>query len=121
MNYEYDIRDIRLAQEGHRKIQWVKEHMPVLAGLEEEFRRTRPFEGVRISLSIHLEAKTAYLCQVLVAGGAILRATGSNVLSTKDDVAAALADSGISIFAYYNATQQEYHNHLLLNLQCVQL
>ncbi len=113
----YDVRDIGLAQEGHRRIQWVKEHMPLLAGLEEEFSKTRPFEGVRITLSIHMEAKTAYLCKVLVAGGADLRATGSNVLSTKDDVAAALADSGIPIFAYYNATEEEYHNHLIKALE----
>ncbi len=113
----YDVRDISLAAEGHRKIQWVKEHMPLLAGLEEEFLKTKPFEGVRITLSIHMEAKTAYLCKVLVAGGADLRATGSNVLSTKDDVAAALADSGIPIFAYYNATEEEYHNHLIKALE----
>ncbi len=114
---EYDVRNIKLAPEGHRKIQWVKEHMPVLSGLEEELKKTKPFKGVKITLSIHLEAKTAYLCKVLVAGGAELRATGSNVLSTKDDVAAALADSGISIFAYYKATQEEYHNHLVKTLE----
>ncbi len=114
---EYDVRDISLAPEGHRKIQWVKEHMPILAGLEEEFSKTKPFEGVKVSLSIHFEAKTAYLCKVLVAGGAELRATGSNVLSTKDDVAAALADSGVSVFAHYNATQEEYYNHLLKTLE----
>ena len=114
---DYDIRDIALAKEGHRRIEWVKENMPLLAGLEEEFSKTRPFEGVRISLSIHLEAKTAYLCKVLVAGGADLRATGSNVLSTKDEIAAALVESGIPVFAYYNAAESEYHKHLIKTLE----
>ncbi len=115
MNYE--VRDINLAESGHKKIQWVKEHMPLLSGLEEEFSVTKPFEGVKISLSIHMEAKTAYLCKVLVAGGAQLSATGSNVLSTQDDVAAALADSGISVFAYHKATEEEYHRHLVMSLE----
>lgn len=65
MNNQYDIRDISLAPSGHRKIQWVKHNMPLLSGLEEEFSATKPFEGLRISLSVHLEAKTAYLCLVL--------------------------------------------------------
>ena len=91
---EYEIRDISLAPSGHRKIQWVKNNMPLLAALEDEFRESRPFEDTRISLSIHLEAKTAYLCLVLAAGGAQMSVTGSNSLSTQDDVAAALADSG---------------------------
>ena len=69
---EYEIRDIALAPQGHQKIEWVRAHMPLLRGLEEEFTRTRPFEGVKISLSVHLEAKTAYLCKVLK------EATGKN-------------------------------------------
>ena len=89
---EYEIRDIALAPQGHQKIEWVRAHMPLLRGLEEEFTRTRPFEGVKISLSVHLEAKTAYLCKVLAAGGAQMSITGSNPLSTKDEIAAALAD-----------------------------
>ncbi|WP_303857053.1 adenosylhomocysteinase, partial [Aminicella lysinilytica] len=67
---KYDIRDISLAPSGHEKIQWVRYNMPLLKGLEEEFIKTKPFEGVKISLSVHLEAKTAYLCLVLSAGGA---------------------------------------------------
>ena len=66
----YDVRDISLAPTGHQKIEWVRKNMPLLRGLEEEFRQTKPFEGVKISLSVHLEAKTAYLCLVLAAGGA---------------------------------------------------
>lgn len=109
---KYDIRDISLAPSGHQKIQWVKNNMPLLSGMEEEFAKTKPFEGVKISLSVHLEAKTAYLCQVLAAGGAQMSVTGSNVLSTQDDVAAALADCGMMVFAYHGATPEEYDRHI---------
>lgn len=109
---EYEVRDMSLAPSGREKIDWVRHYMPLLNGIEKEFRETRPFEGVKISLSIHMEAKTAYLCLVLAAGGADLRATGSNVLSTQDDVAAALAESGVSVFAYHGATEEEYERHI---------
>lgn len=109
---KYEIRDIALAPSGHRKIQWVKENMPLLSGLEEEFKKTKPFEGIKISLSVHLEAKTAYLCLVLAAGGADMSVTGSNVLSTQDDVVAALADSGLKVFAYHGAMPEEYERHI---------
>ena len=69
---QYDIKDINLAASGREKIDWVRANMPVLADIEKEFKKTRPFEGVKISLSVHLEAKTAYLCETLAAGGAIM-------------------------------------------------
>ncbi|MDD6880076.1 MAG: adenosylhomocysteinase [Firmicutes bacterium] len=114
---QYEIRDIFLAPSGHRKIQWVKDNMPLLRGLEEEFTKTKPFEGVKISLSVHLEAKTAYLCLVLAAGGAQMSVTGSNVLSTQDDVAAALADAGLKVYAFHGATQEEYARHIEMCLE----
>ena len=113
----YDIRDITLAPSGHTKIEWVRNNMPLLRALEDDFRRTRPFEGQKISLSVHLEAKTAYLCLVLAAGGAQMSVTGSNSLSTQDDVAAALADSGLSVFAYHGATDEEYTRHIEMCLE----
>lgn len=113
----YDIRDISLAPSGHTKIEWVKNNMSLLRALEEEFSRTRPFEGLKISLSVHLEAKTAYLCLVLAAGGAQMSVTGSNSLSTQDDVAAALADSGLKVFAYHGATDEEYMRHIEMCLE----
>ena len=112
-----DIRDIKLAPYGHTKIEWVKNNMPLLRGMEEEFTRTRPFEGVRISLSIHLEPKTAYLCKVLAAGGAEMSITGSNSLSTQDDVCAALVDDGLKVFAYHGATDEEYARHIEMCLE----
>lgn len=109
---KYQVRDLSLAPSGHRKIQWVRDNMPLLRGLEEEFKKTRPFEGIKISLSVHLEAKTAYLCLVLAAGGADMAVTGSNILSTQDDVAAALADEGLKVYAYHGATLEEYERHI---------
>ncbi|MEE1038316.1 MAG: adenosylhomocysteinase [Eubacterium sp.] len=114
---KYEVKDINLAPSGHQKIEWVKNNMPLLSAMEEEFARTKPFEGIKISLSIHMEAKTAYLCKVLAAGGAILSATGSNVLSTQDDVVAALADSGISVYAVHGASEEEYFKHIEMCLE----
>ena len=114
---DYEVRDLSLAPSGHRKIQWVKDNMPLLRGLEEEFVKTKPFEGIKISLSVHLEAKTAYLCLVLAAGGAQMSVTGSNILSTQDDVAAALADAGLKVYAYHGATIEEYNRHIEMCLE----
>jgi len=106
------IRDISLAAEGRRKIDWVKRNMPILSRLEEEFARTKPFAGVKISLSVHLEAKTAYLSKVLASGGAQMSVTGSNPLSTQDDVAAGLAADGLDVHAWYGSTPEEYEKHI---------
>ncbi|MGN0598020.1 MAG: adenosylhomocysteinase [Ruminiclostridium sp.] len=106
-----EIRDESLWESGKRKIDWVKGNMPLLNGIEEEFSKTKPFAGLKVALSVHLEAKTAYLCKVLAAGGAEMYVTGSNPLSTQDDVAAALVHDGLNVFAWYNATPEEYHHH----------
>lgn len=107
-----EIRDIALAPSGHKKIEWVRRNMPLLRGLEEEFTKEKPFAGKRIALSIHLEAKTAYLCKVLAAGGADMKITGSNPLSTQDDIAAALVEDGLEVHAWYDATAEEYEEHI---------
>ena len=107
-----EIRDITLAESGARKIEWVKKNMPLLRNLEIEFEKEKPFAGKRIALSIHLEAKTAYLCKVLAAGGAEMYITGSNPLSTQDDIAAALVECGLNVYAWYGATDEEYNRHI---------
>jgi len=107
-----EIRDISLAKDGALKIEWVKRNCDLLRTLEEEFLVTKPFEGIKIALSVHLEAKTAYLCKVLAAGGAIMYVTGSNPLSTQDDIAAALVEDGLNVYAWYNATKEEYEAHI---------
>ena len=94
------------------KIKWVERNMPVLRGIGEDFRRTKPFAGLRVALSVHLEAKTAYLCRVMEMGGAEMYVTGSNPLSTQDDVAAALAAGGMQVFARYGCDMEEYESCL---------
>jgi adenosylhomocysteinase len=106
------IRDITLADEGQRRIDWVRRYMPLLNQLEKEFEATKPFKGKRIAVSVHLEAKTAYLCLVLAAGGAEVAVTGSNPLSTQDAVAAALVKAGLTVHAWHGATEEEYKEHL---------
>ncbi len=107
-----EIRDPGLYKSGEVKIAWAMSNMPLLSGIEKEFEKEKPFKGLKIALSVHLEAKTAYLCRVLAAGGAEMYVTGSNPLSTQDDVAAALLFGGINIFACHGATEKEYRRHL---------
>ena len=107
-----EIRNAALWPDGALKIEWVRHHMPLLNGLEAEFRTEKPFAGLKVALSVHLEAKTAYLCKVLAAGGADMYVTGSNPLSTQDDVAAALVHDGLNVFAWHGATQAEYEAHI---------
>ena len=106
-----EIRNIELWESGEQKIAWVKANMPLLNRIEKDFEQTKPFAGKRIALSIHLEAKTAYLCRVLAAGGAEMYITGSNPLSTQDDIAAALVHSGLNVYAWHGVTQEEYEAH----------
>ena len=107
-----EIRDAALWPAGELKIEWVRHHMPLLNALEAEFRQEQPFAGLKVALSVHLEAKTAYLCEVLAAGGAAMYVTGSNPLSTQDDVAAALVHAGLNVFAWHGATPEEYEAHI---------
>lgn len=106
------IRDINFAAQGKQKIEWVKKNMPLLRYLEEDFRKNQYFKGLRVIVCVHLEAKTAYLAKVLAAGGAEVSVTGSNPLSTQDDVAAALVADGLHVYAWYGATEEEYFQHL---------
>ncbi len=112
----HDIKDINLAPSGEHKIDWVRKNCPLLRSLEEDFKKEKPFEGIRIALSVHLEAKTAYLCKVLNAGGAEMYVTGSNPLTTQDDVAAALVKDGLNVFAHYGCTNEEYDSYIKMVL-----
>jgi len=106
------VRDRSLAGAGRLKIDWVSQHMPVLNQVRKEFERDLPFRGLKVGICLHLEAKTAYLAQVVQAGGAEVAVAGSNPLSTQDDVAAALAESGVLVYAWRNATPEEYRDFL---------
>jgi len=112
------IRDASLAPAGIKKIEWVKGFMPVLTQIKERFEKDQPFKGMRIAICLHLEAKTAYLAQVLAAGGADVAITGSNTLSTKDEICAGLASQGnIKVYALHDATEEEYWDHLKKTLE----
>lgn len=108
------IRDIQLAPSGQAKINWVKNHMPILNQLEKEFSASQPFAGKKVAICLHLEAKTAYLALVVKAGGAEVAVAASNPLSTQDDVVAALVENGITAFAWHGASEEEYFTHLNL-------
>jgi adenosylhomocysteinase len=106
------IRDIKLAPQGKMKLDWVKNHMPLLTNIEKQFRRELPFKGLNVSICLHLEAKTGYLAQVIQAGGGEVAVCGSNPLSTQDDIVAALVESGITAYAWHDVTDEEYHLHI---------
>jgi adenosylhomocysteinase len=111
------IADPALAPDGHLKIDWVRAHMPVLNRIRDRFEQEQPFKGLKVAISLHLEAKTAYLAKVVQAGGAEVTITGSNPLSTQDDVCAALVEDGITVFAKYNPSPEEYKSHLIHTLE----
>lgn len=112
------VRDMSLQEHGRMKIRWVQDFMPALSAIQKEFEQTKPFAGKKIAMSIHMEAKTAYLALVLKSAGAEVYATGCNPLSTQDDVAAGLASLGVNVFAWHGSTPEEYKAHLTQTLAC---
>lgn len=106
------LADSALAASGQQRIDWVRQHMPVLRQLESRFAAEQPFAGKRIVVCVHLEAKTAYLALVLRAGGAQVAVTGSNPDSTKDNVVAALAAAGLHVYARHGATVEQLHGYM---------
>ena len=99
-----------LAESGERKMEWARQHMPIMASLRESFEATKPFEGERIGMAMHVEAKTAILAEVLAAGGAEVAITGCNPLSTHDDVSVALDGvSGVTSYAKRGVDDEEYY------------
>lgn len=113
----YDVKDINLAPSGMQKIEWAYRNMPVLRAIEAELIEEQPFKGLKISVSVHVEAKTACLARALARGGADVALTGCNPLSTQDDVAAALASTGMKVFTIHGDNEEEYINHLKMALE----
>ena len=111
------VKDMSLAPSGRQKIQWVRDFMPALSGIEERFRREKPFQGLTIAVSVHLEAKTANLGLVLREGGAEVHLTGCNPLSTQDDVAAAVAEMGVDTYGMHGVTPQQYEDLMVETLK----
>ena len=108
----YEIKDLNLAPSGRQKIAWAAANMPVLGSIGAEFARTRPLSGLRIAVSVHVEAKTAWLAKTLAMGGAEVSLTGCNPLSTQDDVAAALAEEGMAVYCIHGADSNTYTRNL---------
>ena len=115
---QHDIKDIKLAPYGHEKIEWAYRNMPVLRRIEKELIEEKPFDGMKIAISVHVEAKTACLARALARGGAQVAITGCNPLSTQDDVAAALAETeGISVYTIHGDSESDYIRHLKMTLE----
>ena len=112
------IKDPSLAKAGRTKIEWVRSFMPALTEIEHQFEKEQPFKGLKIAVSVHLEAKTANLGLVLQKGGAEVFLTGSNPLTTQDDVAAGIADMGVETFGIGGVTSEEYESLLIDTLKC---
>jgi adenosylhomocysteinase len=107
------VKDASLAPQGQLKIEWARLHMPVLEKIRTRIEKEKPFQGLSIAMCMHLEMKTAVLGETMAAGGASVAITGSNPLSTQDDVAAALANSGVNVYAWHGVTADEHHENLL--------
>ena len=117
MSDTFAIRDIGLAEQGRKKIDWAGHEMPVLASIQARFETERPFQGLSISACLHVTAKTANLMRALAAGGADLTLVASNPLSTQDDVAASLvAHDEIPVFAIRGEDNATYYRHLTFAL-----
>src|SRR3954468_11436226 len=109
---KFHVKDLLLAEKGHGRIEWAGRSMPVLASIRDRFAKQKPLKGMRISACLHVTSETAHLMQTLHAGGADLVLCASNPLSTQDDVAAALGDQGISVFAIKGEDRDTYFEHI---------
>ena len=105
----YKVKDISLAHQGKLKIEWAEHHMPVLLGIERNFKKNKPFKGLIVAGCLHVTKETAVLAKVLKSGGATVVLCASNPLSTQDDVAAALAKEGINVFAWRELNNKDYY------------
>ncbi len=110
---KYDVKDLNLADEGKKKIEWAENNMPVLRKIREDFEREKPLKGVKIAACLHVTTETANLMRTLKAGGAEVALTASNPLSTQDETAAALVkEYGISVFAIKGEDNETYYKHI---------
>ncbi|MBN2015144.1 MAG: adenosylhomocysteinase [Candidatus Altiarchaeota archaeon] len=109
---DYNVKDIKLAGAGKLKIEWAEEHMPVLMEIKKEFQKTKPMRSIRVGFALHVTKETAVLVKTLIAGGADVAIAGCNPLSTQDDVAAALAEDGVKVYAWRGETKEEYYENI---------
>jgi adenosylhomocysteinase len=105
----FQVKDKTLAPQGHLQIEWAAAHMPVLSQIKTSLSKEKPFKGLTLGACLHVTKETAVLVEALAAGGAAVALCGSNPLSTQDDVAAALAEDGIHVFAWRGQNTEEYY------------
>ncbi|MBW2992667.1 adenosylhomocysteinase [Candidatus Woesearchaeota archaeon] len=108
----YEVKDIKLAEQGRMNIEFAESHMGALMKIKEKFSKEKPLKGVKIGLALHVTKETAVLVRTLIAGGAEVAITGCNPLSTQDDVAAALAEEGVNVWAYKGEGTDDYYRYL---------
>ncbi len=109
---EYRVKDLALAEEGRRRIDWAEAHMPVLVALRKKYSETKPLKGIRVAGCLHVTKETGVLVRTLKAAGAEISWCGSNPLSTQDDVAASLAKEGVAMFASRGVSTKEYYDDI---------
>ncbi len=109
MSDSFKVKDLSLASRGRLLIEWAEAHMPVLMKIRQRFQEEKPLEGIQISACLHVTKETAVLVKTLMAGGAKVALAASNPLSTQDEVAAALAEEGVNVFAWRGETRDEYY------------
>ncbi|WP_373468897.1 adenosylhomocysteinase [Acidianus infernus] len=109
---DYKIKDIKLAEQGRKQIEWAEMHMPALMSVRKELKERQSLKGVRISAVLHVTKETAALVRTLKEAGAEVALAGSNPLSTQDDVAAALVEDGIKVFAWKGESEEDYYSNI---------
>src|SRR3990167_2742032 len=108
----FKIKDLSLAQQGEKNIDWARSQMPALGKIGKRFLKEKPFKNIAVGLALHITKETALLIETLICGGANVAIAGCNPLSTQDDVAAALAKKGVAVFGWKGETTEEYYNNL---------
>src|SRR3989339_1149711 len=108
----YEVKDIKLAGQGKNNIEWAESQMGALLEVKERFEKEKPLKGIRIGMALHVTKETAVLVRTLIAGGAEVAITGCNPLSTQDDVAAALAEENVKVWAYKGESKEDYYRYL---------
>ena len=108
----YEVKDIKLADQGSKNIEFGEMHMSALMNVKKRFEKEKPLKGIRIGMALHVTKETANLVRTLISGGADVAITGCNPLSTQDDVAAALAKEGVKVWAYKGETKEDYYRYI---------
>jgi adenosylhomocysteinase len=108
----YEVKDIKLAEQGKMNLELAEMHMGALLEIKKRFEKEKPLQGIKIGMALHVTKETGILVRTLIAGGADVSITGCNPLSTQDDIAAALAQEGVKVWAYKGENKEDYYRYL---------